>query len=505
MDVKSIFEDKSYRLITGSSNTEVKSVEFDSRKITNGGLFIAVKGFTVDGHQYINKAIELGATTIVVDDNQDVFTESELKALGDEKGITVVSVPDSHEASAYIPQSFFGHPEEQVELIGVTGTKGKTTITFMLLDIMNKSNKPSGLIGTVCNVIGDERIHSIHTTPEARDTYELLGKMASKNLKACIMEVSSQGLKLGRVDGLKFGTGCFTNFYEDHIGGNEHPDMEDYLFCKLKLFERCENAVINLDTPVSDKVIAKARSCGCKIYTYGTSEGADIKAFNIVNSTIDGRAGTKFEICSPWYNGELFVAMPGLFNVYNAICALAAAFLSGADIAGIKDGLATIKVPGRLQHVHNDLGITILVDYAHNAASLENVLDTLKTCTEGRVISVFGCGGDRSHTRRYEMGEVSGNKSDYTIITSDNPRTENPDVIISHIVVGMEKTSGKYETVVDRREAIKKAISIANPGDIVLIAGKGHEDYQIFADRTIHFDDAEVALEAALEVKEERS
>jgi len=505
MNIKDIFEDKSYRLITGSNDTEVTSVEFDSRKITDGGLFIAVKGFTVDGHEYISKAIELGASAIVIDDNQDKYSEDELKDLGEQNNITIVSVPDSHAAGAYIPQAFFGHPEKAVELIGVTGTKGKTTITFMLLDIMNKSNKPSGLIGTVCNVIGDERIHSTHTTPEARDTYELLGRMANKDLKACIMEVSSQGLKLGRVDGLRFGTGCFTNFYEDHIGGNEHPDMEDYLFCKLKLFEHAENAVINLDTPVSNQVIAKARECGCKIYTYGTSENADIRAFNIVNSTKDGRAGTKFEVQSPWYNGELFVAMPGLFNVYNAICALSCAMLSGASIEGVKDSLATIKVPGRLQSVPNELGITILVDYAHNAASLENVLDALKTCTKGRVISVFGCGGDRSHTRRYEMGEVSGLKSDYTIITSDNPRTEDPDVIISHIVVGMEKTTGKYETVVDRTQAIKKAITIANPGDIVLIAGKGHEDYQIFADRTIHFDDSEVAFKAAAEVEEERS
>lgn len=503
MDVKTIFENRSYRLITGSIDTEVTSVEFDSRKITSGALFIAVKGFTVDGHQYIEKAIELGASVIVVDESQERFTQENLKALGTENGVTIIAVPDSHMASSYIPQAFFSHPEKKLELIGVTGTKGKTTITFMLLDILNKSNKPSGLIGTVYNVIGEEKIHSIHTTPEARDTYELLSRMANNNLKACIMEVSSQGLKLGRVDGLSFNVGCFTNFYEDHIGGNEHPNMEDYLNCKLKLFEISRNAVINLDTPVSEAVINRAKEFGCSIYTYGTSKNAQIRAFNIVNTTNNGVAGTKFDVESPWYNGELFVAMPGMFNVYNAICALAVAFLSGANIEGIKASLATIKVPGRLQHVPNDLGISILVDYAHNAASLENVLDTLKTCTNGRVISVFGCGGDRSHTRRYEMGEISGLKSDYTIITSDNPRTEDPNVIISHIVDGMKKTTGKYETIVDRKEAIKKAISIAKEGDIVLIAGKGHEDYQIFSDRTIHFDDSEVALEAAMEVKEE--
>ena len=273
----------------------------------------------------------------------------------------------------------------------------------------------------------------------------------------------------------------------------------------MKLWAQSKLAVINLDTPVSSTVISKAEESGCGIITYGLSDLCDIQATNLENGMNDGRAGTFFDLTSPWYNGRLFVGIPGKFNVYNALCALTAAFLSGVSADAVKESLARIEVPGRLQPVKNDLGITILVDYAHNAASLENVLDTLKETSKGRVITVFGCGGDRSHTRRFEMGEVAGNKSDYTIVTSDNPRTEDPQVIIGHIVSAIEKTEGKFEAVEDRTEAIHKAIDIAQPGDIVLIAGKGHEDYQIFKDRTIHFDDAEVACDEARKIKESRS
>jgi UDP-N-acetylmuramoyl-L-alanyl-D-glutamate--2,6-diaminopimelate ligase len=374
----------------------------------------------------------------------------------------------------------------------------------MIRDILERGGKKSGLIGTVYDIIGDEKLHASHTTPEARDVYEILGKLSNIDSDECVMEVSSQGLKLDRVYGINFNIGCFTNFYEDHIGGNEHPDMDDYLNCKMKIWEQSEVAVINADTPVTDVMVNKAKECGCKIYTYGLSEGCDVRADKLNVGLKNGKAGTFFDLISPWYEGRLFVAIPGKFNVYNALCALTAAYLSGIDTEYIEESLENIQVPGRLQPVKNSLGITILVDYAHNAASLENVLDTLKETTKGRVISVFGCGGDRSHTRRFEMGEVSGNKADYTIVTSDNPRTEDPLIIIGHIVSAIEKTNGKFETIVDRKEAIHKAIEIANPGDIVLIAGKGHEDYQIFKDRTIHFDDAEVAAEAAEQIKEDR-
>ena len=505
MTIRELLEGVEYKLIAGSIEKTVTSVEFDSRKIADGSCFVAVKGFTSDGHSYIDSVCGKGAALVVVEEGNETFTEDELKAISEKSGTTIVSVPDSRKASAYIPATFFGNPEKKMDMIGITGTKGKTTITFMITDILERAGKTTGLIGTVYDIIGNEKIHASHTTPEARDTYELLGKMANIDTDACVMEVSSQGLKLDRVYGINFKFGCFTNFYEDHIGGNEHPDMEDYLNCKLKLWEQSETAVINADATVTKEVLEKANKCGCKIYTYGMSEGSDVRAVNLEHGSKNGRAGTYFDLVSPWYSGRMFVAIPGAYNVYNALCALTVAYLMGIDTKAIEESLEHIEVPGRLQPVKNDLGITILVDYAHNAASLENVLDTLKETTKGRVITVFGCGGDRSHTRRFEMGEVAGNKSDYTIVTSDNPRTEDPEVIVGHIVSSIEKTSGKFETVIDRASAIRKAIEIANEGDIVLIAGKGHEDYQIFATETIHFDDVEVAAKAAKEVREERS
>ena len=498
--------DFKYRLITGKmpERKDITSVEFDSRKVIEGSIFVAVKGFTSDGHSYIKQALDKGASLIVVDENDCPFTGEELKKTGDEYGACIVSVADSRKESAFLSRMFYDFPETKLHMVGVTGTKGKTTITFMLRDILERGGKKCGLIGTVYDIVDGKKEHAAHTTPEARDNYELLSRMVECGSDACIMEVSSQGLKLDRVAGIEYEIGCFTNFYEDHIGGNEHPDMEDYLNCKLKLWEQSKTAVVNADTPVTGAVLNKASEHGCKIYTYGLSEGCDIRAVNLVNGIHDGHAGTFFDLQSPWYNGSFFVAIPGEFNVYNALCAIAVAGIYG--IAGdlVRESLGSIEVPGRLQPVKNDLGITILVDYAHNAASLENVLRTLKCTTSGKVITVFGCGGDRSHTRRFEMGEVSGNLSDYTIVTSDNPRTEDPYAIIGHIVSAIEKTDGRYETVADRAEAIYKAIDIAKPGDIVLIAGKGHEDYQIFKDRTIHFDDSEVAADAAVKIKEDR-
>ena len=494
-----------YTLVTGQIPEQITAVEFDSRKLIPGSLFVAVKGFASDGHTFIKPALENGASVIVVDESDCPYSDDELEELAQPSSACVIKVKDSRRASAYLASSFFDEPQEKLHMIGITGTKGKTTISFMVRDILETAGHKSGLIGTVYDIVGGEKIHAAHTTPEARDNYELLKKMVDCGSDSCVMEVSSQGLKLDRVYGIEYEIGCFTNFYEDHIGGNEHPDMEDYLRCKLKMFEQSKIAVINMDTPVSAEVFVKAQLCGCQIITYGLSDGCDVQAYNLEHGMKDGRAGTYFDITCPWYNGRLFVAIPGKFNVYNALCAMSAAFLSGVKPDAVEASLARIEVPGRLQPVKNDLGITILVDYAHNAASLENVLDTLKETTDKKVITVFGCGGDRSHTRRFEMGEVAGNKSDFTIVTSDNPRTEDPSVIIGHIVSAIEKTPGEFITVQDRAEAIHKAIEIAAPGDIVLIAGKGHEDYQIFKDKTIHFDDAEVAAAAAAKIREERA
>ena len=505
MKIRELLSGFEYIKLAGSEEGEVSSVEYDSRNVGPGACFVAVRGFTSDGHDYARKAAQSGASLIVIDGSQSILSADDINKISEDTGACFIAVEDSRKASAYIPRRFYGSPDVGMDLIGVTGTKGKTTVTFMLHDIWIRSGRGCGLIGTVFDIVGDERIHAKHTTPEARDNYDLLYRMRGEaEADACVMEVSSQGLKLDRVYGMEFDVGCFTNLYEDHIGGNEHPDMEDYISCKLKLFEQAKKAVINSDCEIYERVRKKAEDCGCEVFTYGLKEDSDVYAHDIKSVTRGGRKGSSFILESPWYSGEIFVGLPGKFNVYNALCAFTAAALSGIDTTSIIGSLGEISVPGRLQPVENDLGITILVDYAHNAASLENVLDTLHESSDGRVITVFGCGGDRSRTRRFEMGEVSGNKSDYTIITSDNPRTEDPQGIIDDIVTGMKKTCGNFETVVDRAEAILKAIEIASPGDTVLIAGKGHEDYQIFADRTIHFDDVQVAAEAASKIGSER-
>lgn len=501
--LSTILHDTSYQVVCGDLKKRITSVEYDSRKVADGSMFVAIKGFTSDGHDFIEKAVEAGASAVAVDKNRENYPNEELQALVSGKDVTVVEIEDTRKAIALLSATFYNHPEDRLDLVGVTGTKGKTTITFMIREILKRAGHESGLIGTVCNMIGDEKRKASHTTPESHEVYELLEEMARKSFDSCVMEVSSQGLKLDRVYGLRFDVGCFTNLYEDHIGPNEHPDMEDYLNCKLRIFDSSRTAVVNNDCPVSKTVIEYA-SGKCPVYTYGLTPDSDCYASNIKAEKRNGITGTSFDLVSPWYEGEIFVALPGKFNVYNALCAISVAGLLKVSFDKVTGALANVFVPGRVQPVKNDLGISILVDYAHNAASLENVLLTLKEYTEGKIITVFGCGGNRSTTRRFEMGEVSGKLSDYTVITSDNPRKEEPMQIIDNIVTGMERTDGEYEVVPDRAEAISKAIASAKPGDTVLIAGKGHEDYQIFADRTIHFDDCEVAAEAALKIREER-
>ena len=503
INLSTLLQNLEYRVISGEINGKISSVEYDSRKIGAQGLFVAIKGFTSDGHSYIPGVLEKGATAIVVDKNREIYPDEELIALCEGKAV-VLEMEDTRRAIANLSAAFFNHPEDRLDLVGVTGTKGKTTITFMINEILRRGGHDTGLIGTVCTMIGEERIPASHTTPESHELYELLESMAAKRFDSCVMEVSSQGLKLDRVYGLRYDVGCFTNLYEDHIGGNEHPDMEDYFNCKLKLFDNSRTAVINKDCDRAEDVI-KYASGKCPVYTYGLGEDNDCRAYDITKTRRNGVTGTTFMLSSPWYEGEIFMSLPGKFNVYNALCAISVAGLLKIDFEAVKQALASVYVPGRVQPVPNNSDITILVDYAHNAASLESVLNTMREYTEGKIITVFGCGGNRSATRRFEMGEVSGNLSDYTVITSDNPRKENPQQILDNIVTGISKTSGKYEVIEDRASAIDYAIRMANKGDLVLIAGKGHENYQIFADKTIHFDDVEVASEAVKRMEEEKA
>ncbi len=494
----SVLKDVDYKLISGDLNKEITSVEYDSRKVSVGSLFVCVQGFTVDGHSFTSKACEKDASAIVVDSSREGFPKEELEALTEQYGVCVVEIEDTHKHLADLCANFYEHPERRLAVFGITGTKGKTTTAFMLREILEKSGRYPGLIGTVCNIIAGKKTHAAHTTPESRDLFEMMDTLTRFGSEDLVMEVSSQALKLDRVRGITYRTAAFTNLYEDHIAPNEHPDMEDYISCKLRIFDSCETGILNSDCDAAE-IVKEYCKDKVKLVTYGIDNEADFVARNLRPERRDHVTGTVFTLDSEYYNCDIFVALPGKFNVYNALCAICSAVSEGIDIEVIKDALAGISVPGRMQPVENDFGVNILVDYAHNAAALESVLDTLKEYTAGRIITVFGCGGNRARTRRFEMGEVSGNMSDYTVITSDNPRNEEPGAIIDDIITGISKTEGKYEIEPDRSKAIKLAIDMAEEGDTVLIAGKGHEDYQIFADKTIHFDDVEHARTAVTE------
>ncbi len=490
-----------YRLVKGSLNTRIRTIENDSRKVTSGSLFVAITGARSDGHDFIYRACELGASCVVIDKNRKGYPDEKIIEDTDGYDTAIVEMDDTRVAIARICAQFYGHPEDRLNLLGITGTKGKTTTSFMLYEILKRDGHKMGLIGTVCNIVNGQKTDTSRTTPESLDTYRILNEMAVNKTDSCVMEVSSHGLKFHRVHGLRFDVGCFTNFFEDHIGPEDHPDLEDYFLSKLKLFDNSRIAVVNSDCREADRILSYA-SKRCTTYTYGLTEKSDCYAKDIRIVMKNGRVGSEFDLVSPWYEGRFFVSIPGEFNVYNALCAICVAGVLKVGEDVVKEALGNVSVPGRMQPVKNSLGFSILVDYAHNAASLESVLKSVRPYCKGKIISVFGCGGNRSRIRRPEMGEVSGRFADYTFITSDNPRNEDPMDIINDIIEGMKKTEGRYEVVPDRKEAIAEALKYAGEGDTVIIAGKGHEDYQEFENgRKENFEDAAVAAEivAAME------
>ena len=467
----------------GNLAVDIDSVVYDSRKARQGSLFVCIEGFITDGHQYIEQALAQGVSAIMVQKPLDQLPSSLQQ-------VAWIRLENTRIGLACVSDHFFGHPAGKLDLIGITGTKGKTTSTYMARAMLSLTGRSCGLIGTVANIVGDEINFASRTTPESYDLQALLAEMVDHGLDSCVMEVSSQGLMLDRVFGCHFRVGAFTNLYHDHIGPHEHANMDEYLQAKLMLFDRCDLAVVNRDLDCYDQVRAAVQG---PCLTFGLSAAADVRAENLHKTVVDHRVGTAFDLISPWYTGEVFVGMPGRFNVYNALTAIACCGPLGIPFSAVCGGLRQVSVPGRVQPVSTGRDFQVIVDYAHNAASLEHLLQTLREYVSGRLIVMFGNGGDRSRSRRFEMGEVAGRLADLTVITSDNPRTEDPLAIIEDIMTGIRPTGGQYHVVVDRHAAIDYAIHAAGPGDMVVIAGKGHENYQIFKDHTIHFDDAETA------------
>ena len=464
----------------GNFDIEIENIESDSRKVTKNGLFFAIKGFAVDGTDYINSAVENGAIAVVIEDEKDI---KKIEKIND---ITVALVPDIRKAMAISACNFYDNPSKKLRLVGVTGTKGKTTTTFMVKEILEKQGYKVGLIGTIANYIGKVCLgDSSRTTPESIELQKLFARMVEEKCQVAVMEVSSQSLKLDRVYGCDFDIGVFTNFSEDHISEHEHPDMEDYFKSKCKLFDMCKTAFINVDDLYGEKL---KKIIPCEFATYGIDNSCNLlaKDITITNSYVD------FKVKLTDRNERVKVDIPGRFTVYNALAAISIALKLGCSSENIKEALLEIKVPGRSELVPNKRGLTIMIDYAHSPESLENILSAVKSYTRGKVISVFGCGGDRDTSKRAIMGEISGRIADYTIITSDNPRTEKPELIVEEIESGMKKTNGKYEVVVDRIEAIKTAINIAGKSDIIVLAGKGHEPYQEINGVKYPFDERKI-------------
>lgn len=468
----------------GNLELDITNVDSDSRNIKENGMFIAIQGYEADGVDYIESAIENGAKVIMV---QETANLAKLKIPED---ITLLVVPDTRVALAMCACNFYDNPSRKFKLVGVTGTKGKTTTTFMIKKILEKQGKKVGLVGTIATYIGDKKIEdSSRTTPESIKLQKIFAMMVKEKVDVVVMEVSSQSLKLNRVLGCDFDIGVFTNFAHEHISKNEHPDMEDYFNSKLKLFDMCKVAFTNADDIYGAKVARVAKTP--EITTYGIDNFCHVlaKDITITNSYVD------FKVKIDNRNERVKTCIPGRFSVYNSLAAICVAMKLGANAEQIKEALVEVRVPGRSELVDNKQELTIMIDYAHTPESLESILQAVKSYTKGRVISVFGCGGDRDSIKRPLMGEVSGRVADYTIITSDNPRTEEPSAIISDIEVGIKKTKGQYTCIVDRKEAIKKAIEMANKMDIIVLAGKGHEPYQEINHEKFPFDERIIVRE----------
>ena len=462
---------------SGSLSVDIKDVIYDSRKVVPGCAFVALKGYNVDGHKFIPDAVERGAKALIVEDEGISYD-----------GVTVVRVKDARATLARMSVEYFGRPAEQLTTVAVTGTKGKTTTVAMIRSILEGAGVKTGTIGTLGILIGDRIYKTNNTTPESYEIQQAMRRMIDEGCKAMVIEASSLGLKWHRTDGIMFDYGVFTNFSSDHIGDSEHKDMAEYLSCKGLLFRQCKTGIINID---DENAKAVTEGATCAIETYGYSAEADLVAHGDELIARAGFIGVHFNTTGV-KELSVDVAIPGRFSVYNALAAIAVCRHFDITDADILKGLESVKVKGRVEAVPMPGNYTLLIDYAHNAVSMENVLSTLREYKPGRLITMFGAGGNRPKSRRHEMGEVSGRLSDLSVVTEDNSRFENVMDIIADIKVGLDKASGDYVVIPNRIDAIRYCIENAQDGDIIVLAGKGHEDYQEIRGVKYHMDEREI-------------
>lgn len=472
--------------LSGNQSVRVTDVTHDSRVAREGALFVAIKGETADGHRFIEEVMRRGAVGVI--------SEFDPPA---EFGGAWIKVANAREALAKAASVVYGNPSHELDLVGVTGTNGKTTTTYLCFALAEAAKRKAAMLTTVEYRIGEKSEEAVRTTPEASDTNRFLRAAVADGCTTAVMETSSQAIELHRCDWLRFKVAVFTNLTRDHL--DYHETMENYFDAKKKLFdgrlgEKPASSVINIDDDWGTKLADELRSNDQRVVTFSQNSTADLTAKNIEVSLI---RGTSFRLVSP--SGELNVTSPlvGTPHVYNMLAATAVALELGYDLGAISKGLSTcVGAPGRFERVPSTCDFAVVVDYAHTDDALMNTLKTARELTPGRVITVFGCGGDRDKTKRSPMGVVAGELSDLVLITSDNPRNEDPIRIMSEIEAGVKSKSGSYELISDRREAINRAVAIAQKDDVVIIAGKGHETYQIIGGDKFHFDDREVAAEA---------
>lgn len=471
-----------YMLTQGDLDKEVSAVVYDSRKTQPGCVFVCLPGAVTDGHIYAAAAVEQGAAALVVQHPLDFAVPGE---------VTVLQVDNARLALAELSAAWFGHPAEKLTTIGVTGTKGKTTTTYMIRSMLESAGLSTGLIGTIEVICGQEHTHAVNTTPESWLVQKHFADMVAAGNKYVVMEVSSQAMKLDRVAGFTFDYGIFTNLEEDHIGPGEHADMAEYIACKGRLFRQCRVGLANADADYLEEVMAGHT---CALETYGMGEKAQLRAVNLHRIHQPGYLGVAYDL-EGLEHYSVRVDIPGDFTVYNSLAAIALCRHLGVSQAAILEALDRIQVKGRLEIVPTPGEYTLMIDYAHNAMSLEALLKNLRAYGPERIICLFGCGGNRAKSRRYEMGEVSSRLADLTVVTSDNPRFEEPMDIIHDILVGVQKADGAYVTIPDRKEAIRYCMEHGRKGDVIVLAGKGHEDYQEIRGVKHHMDERDLIQE----------
>lgn len=476
MKLRELIKNLSIIEMNADAELEISGVSYDSRKTEKGDMFVAIRGFEADGHKFIPKAVENGAAVILCEEKPSC-------------DIPYVLVSDSRYGLAIVSRDFFGDPASEMTMIGITGTSGKTSSSYLIKHMLeSKLDAKVGLIGTNGNMIGDEFLHTEHTTPESYELHKLFRHMADSGCTHVVMEVSSHSLTLERVAGIHFDVALYTNLSQDHL--DFHGTMEEYAAAKKKLFSMCSIGCFNLDDAWADFMRDGA---SCRTMTFSTEKNeADLVAKDI-RLTADG---VRFASVSGDEISMTKLGIPGMFSVYNALGTMSVGLALGLSLADCSDAMSSAKgVKGRLEIVPTGRDFSVVIDYSHKPDALEKVLKTLKPVTRGRLIALFGCGGDRDKLKRPIMGRIAADNADLVVVTSDNPRTEDPDEIIREIVAGMKDKRTPTKVICDRREAIAWAIDNAAPGDVLLLAGKGHEDYQVVGHEKHHMDEREIVAD----------